>query len=525
MELVQQPYSFMALVGVPALILFFFMIFVARQYRRCPSNKILVVYGRVSGQRASKCIHGGGVFVVPLFQDYTYMSLEPITIDIELQNALSKKNIRVHVPSTFTIGISTHPDIMNNASERLLSLSEDAIRTQARDIILGQLRLVIATLSIEEINQDREKFLDLVNKNVNHELNKIGLEVINVNIRDITDESGYIDAIGKRAAAEAINQAKVEVAQQVKNGAIGEATAMQEQQVSVATQHANAAAGQKKAERDQRVAVSKYEAEGLSAEAAAHREQQIAIAEQEAKAAQGRKQAEAEQRIRVSVLEAEAVKGENEQKANIAAYNAQLSQKQAEARRAGEVAMAEAARDVLRAQKEQQVAHLEMSELAQKEVDRKKIEIEAEAHAEQIRRHARGEADAILAKYNAEAEGTRRVLEAKADGYKKLLDVCGDEKQLATTLLMVEKLPDLVAEQVRAIQNLKIDKITVWDSGGGGNGHGEGSTAGFLKSLIGSLPAMHDLARQAGIELPTVLGSVRPGKSESITVQAPPKGQ
>src|SRR5262249_40180616 len=158
----------------------------------------------------AKCMHGGGVFVWPLIQDYTYLSLEPFVIDIPLEGALSLNNIRVNVPSTFTVGISTDPVLMNSAAERLANMRVDTIREQAQDIILGQLRLVIATLTIEEINKDREKFMKLVNENVAKEINKLGLDLINVNIRDITDESGYIAAIGKRAAAEAINRAKVE---------------------------------------------------------------------------------------------------------------------------------------------------------------------------------------------------------------------------------------------------------------------------------------------------------------------------
>ena len=112
------------------------------------------------------------------------------------------------------------------------------------------MRLVIATLSIEEINQDREKFLDLANKNVNFEFNKIGLDMINVNIRDITDESGYIEALGQRAASEAVNKAKVEVADADRQGAIGSATAKREMDVEVAEQEAQSATGKKQAERN-----------------------------------------------------------------------------------------------------------------------------------------------------------------------------------------------------------------------------------------------------------------------------------
>lgn len=494
-------------IGIPLALVTFLSLFFLQRYRRCPSNRILVIYGKVGGARTAKCIHGGGVMVWPVVQDYQYMSLEPMTIEIDLSSALSKKNIRVNVPSTFTIGISTNPEIMQNAAERLLGLPDNEIAAQARDIILGQMRLVIATLAIEEINQDREKFLDLVNKYCEAELNKIGLQVINVNIRDIIDESGYIEAIGKKAAAEAINQAKIEVAEATKMGSIGESTAQREMNVRVAEQQAQGEAGKKQADRDRRIAVAKFEAEGVSGEANAHREQEIVVASQAARAAEGKKQAESEQRIKLATLEAQAVKGENESKAAILDYEATLAQRQAEAKRRGDVALANSARDVLIAEKEEELARLEKEVIAKQLIEKKQIEIEAEAAAERTRRLAKGEADGILAKYMAEAEGVQAVLSAKAKGYEMLMRTCGDQKHLVPTLLMVEKMPELVAEQVKAIQNLKIDKITVWDSGANGNGD-KSSTAAFLRSLIAGLPPMHDLARQAGIELPEVLGTV-----------------
>ena len=471
----------LGLIATIVLLLLFVFTLLVTQYRRCPSNRVLVVYGKVAGERAARCLHGGGTFIVPLLQSYAYLNLEPMTIDIELQSALSKKNIRVNVPSTFTIGISTNPDIMNNAAERLLGLNEKEIATQARDIILGQTRLVIATLSIEEINQDREKFLDLVNKNVSTEVNKIGLELINVNIRDITDESGYIEALGQKAASEAINKAKVEVAEADKAGSIGHAIANRAMTVQVANQKAQSVTGEKTAERDQRVAVATLEAEGVA--------------------------------------------GENESRALIADSEATLAERRATAKRRGDVALAEAARDVLVAEKEQELARLEKEQIAKEMIERKRVEIDADAEAEKLRRIARGEADAMLARYLAEAEGIQKVLEAKASGYENLLRVCGDRKDLAPSLLIIEKLPELVAEQVKAIQNLKIDKITVWDSGNGQAGDASGATAGFLKGLIASLPPIHELARQAGIDLPEVLGKVArdetPGTPPKVSTPSP----
>jgi len=493
-------------------VLLFLTIFIVRQYKRCPSNRVLVIYGKVGGNRASKCLHGGGTFVIPLIQDYAFLSLEPMVIEIPLEGALSLNNIRVNVPSTFTVGVATDPVLMNNAAERLLTLNQQAIREQAQDIILGQLRLVIATLSIEEINKDREKFMNLINENVAQEVNKIGLELINVNIRDITDESGYIVAIGKRAAAEAINRAKVEVAEQDRDGASGEAAANRERTVKVASEAAAAAEGEKEAEQRQRIAVAALEAQAVTGEVESKRNLEIATAERVAETVAATKRAEQRQRIEVAEAEARSVEGENASQAEIANANAKLAEIRAEAARRSDVATAQAREAILIAEREQEIARLGKEQLAPQEIEKRRVEIAAEAEAERNRREARGEADAILARYNAEAEGVRKVLEAKADGYRQLVEACSENPQVAPTLLLIEQLPQLVAEQVKAVSNLKIDKITVWDSGRHvetKDGSARGATADFLSGLIGSLPQVHELAEQAGVELPGMLGRVK----------------
>ena len=160
---------------------------IINRYRRCPSDKILVIYG-TTGNKSAKCVHGGGQFVWPIIQDYAYLSLTPISIDANLTNALSRQNIRVDVPCRFTVGVSTEPECMVAAAERLLGLTAGQIQELARDILFGQLRLVIATMSIEELNADRDKFLEAISSNVEVELKKIGLRLINVNVTDINDE-------------------------------------------------------------------------------------------------------------------------------------------------------------------------------------------------------------------------------------------------------------------------------------------------------------------------------------------------
>ena len=501
--------------GIFVLVLILALIFLANQYKRCPSNRIIVVYGKTGGNSTAKCVHGGGTFIIPLIQDYGVLSLEPMATDIDLKGALSKGNIRVAVPSTFTFGISTKDSIMINAAERLLGLSKNDIIVQASDIILGQLRLAIATLTIEEINQDREKFLEQINTNVNTELNKIGLEIINVNIKDITDESGYIDAIGKKAAAEAINKAKVEVAQQEKLGAVGEAEANKEKEVQVAEQTAQTLIGKTNAEKEQRVQTANINSSAVIGEAEANKVKEVQVAEQIAETEIGKTSALKEQRIQTANLEAQAVEGENVAKAQIADYNATLAVKQADALKLGEVAKANAERDVLMAQKEREEARLKKEELAKQEVEKLKIQVEADAEAERQRRIALGEADAIKAKYFAEAEGVRAVLEAKAKGYEELVKISNNKPEIATSFLMIEKIEDIVGKQVEAIKNIKFDKITVWDGGAGSQGGS--TTANFMRDLIKALPAMHDLAGQAGVELPQILGKV--ASQDEIVIQ------
>jgi flotillin len=429
------------------LFIFATIIFLAKLYRRCPSNKVLVVYGRVGGSKTVQCYHGGGTFVWPLIQGHAFLDLTPRTIHIPLKGALSHQNIRVNVPSTFTVAVGLTPDIMNNAAVRLLDLDHKGIESMATEIIIGQLRLTVASLRIEEINQDRERFLESIKKNIEPELHKIGLTLLNVNITDITDESEYIESIGKKASSTAVNQAKVDVAEQEKQGDIGKALA----------------------EKDRRVSVASFNAE--------------------------------------------AVKGENDSKAQIALTNAILAEREAEASQRSQVAKQQAEAQIQKARALAQTQLLEAEQIVPQEIMKRKIQIEAEAEAQRQVLIAKGEAESILAIKQAEAEGIQKLLDAKAKGYKQLVQACGDDAKSASTMLLIEKLEEIVKMQVEAIKNIKIDKITVWDSGNGGDSTKGSSTSNFVSQLVKSLPALHDVASMAGLEMPQYLGHI---KKESL---------
>ncbi len=441
--------AFIAIVTV-LLILFFIS-----RYKRCPSNKILVVYGKTGGESSAKCYAGGAAFVWPVIQDYQYLDLTPLSIDVNLQDALSKQNIRVSVPAQFTVGISNKPVMMLAAAERLLNLDRASINSLAHDIIMGQMRLVIANMDIEELNTDRDKFVDSVYTNVGDELNKIGLELINVNVTDIQDESGYIKALGQEAAAKAINDAKVKVANEVKTGSIGEALAGQEQRIKVADANSKAEIGEAKA--DAAATEGKNTASIAIANSNAQRDIEIAEAERKSTAAQ-------------KVASAKALEE---------AYTAEK--------------MAEVARA------EMEMARMKAGEIVQAEIAKQKAVIAAQAEAEKNRELAKGEADAILEKLTAQAKGTEELLLKQAEGFKELVKAANGDPNSAIGYLMIDKLAELTEIQTSAIKDLDIDKVVVYD-----NGSGKGVT-NFVQGLYGMFPQLNDYLKQNGLQLPEAL--------------------
>ncbi|WP_299521859.1 flotillin family protein [uncultured Lutibacter sp.] len=450
------------LIGAVAFIFVVFFFSMIRRYKRCPSDRILVVYGKTGGGLSAKCIHGGASFIWPIIQDYEFLDLTPMSIEVNLTNALSKQNIRVNVPSRFTIGISTEPSVMQNAAERLLGLQLDAVQDLAQEIIFGQLRLVVASMDIEEINSDRDQFLSHITHSVEAELKKVGLKLINVNITDIHDESGYIEALGKEAAAKAINEAKVSVAQKVRDGSIGEANAMQDQRIQVAAANAKAVHGENTA----KVQVANSNADRRSREAEAEK---IANASEKVQAAKALEEAYAAEQI---AEDARAKRKEAEQGADI---------------------------------------------IVPAQIDKRKIEIDAEAQAEQIRRIAKGEADAIFMKKEAEAKGMYEILTKQALGLEQIVKAAGDNAKDAVLLLVADKLPELVKTQAEAIKNIKIDKITVWENGGGKDG--KTSTSNFISGMYKAVPPLQEMFNMAGMQLPNYLKgeAVEDSKKEDVS--------
>lgn len=514
-----------AVIAAAVIVVFIFLpiAIVKSLYKRCSSNEILVKWGMFTPKGSTATtIHGGGTYVVPAVQHYAYLSLDPILIEIPLRGALSIENIRVNVPSVFTVAIGKEPEVMQQAAIRLLNKDAGKIRQMAEEIIFGQLRQVIASMGIEDINRDRDAFLTHIQNSVEPELQKIGLVLINVNITDITDESGYIDAIGQKAASEAIQQARGDVADEQKKGEIRVANAEREREVEVANATKLKEIGTREALREQAVRVAELDKEQTVGERTAEFQREVQV-----------KQADQEKRIAVAEANARAVDGENISEGEIAQSQATLLVQKAEAYEKGESRKKEAEAAVIeiqnRAMAKAALAEAERVEAEKRaeleapaKAEKARIVVEAEAEAEKRKLEAEGEASAIYAKLEAEARGQYEILAKKGEGLKAIVGACGGAKE-AFQLMMLEHLDNLADASAKAISNIKFDKVVVWENGGGKNGRS--NTADFLHGMAGTLPPMLQVMKDiGGVEIPDALaklsGEDASGRDEPVVTAA-----
>lgn len=467
------------------LVLVVFLTLISR-YRMCPPDRVLVVYGRVGSGQSARCYHGGSTFVLPVLQSYSYLDLTPINIELELKGALSSQNIRIDAPASFTIGISTDPEVMQNAATRLLGRSLDEIQQLAGEIIMGQMRVVFASMTIEEINSDREKLISSITKGVEVELHKVGLKMINGNIRDIKDQSGYIDALGREAAAKAINDAQIKVAQENQRGAIGRAEAEREQAIRVANAQAEAKRGQNTAQ----VMIAKSDADLALENAEAKRRTEAAQKVAEARAKQESYHAQQEAELARASMEKAHQQAEQIVKAEIDKERMRID--------------AEAKATQTRIIQEGQAA----AYLIQKQAEADALKRVAEGEAAGIKAKLGAEASGIQAKLTAEAEGTRALLDAKSQGFEKLLKVASDTSG-ATQLLIAENIVRIAEIQAGAIKGLQFEKVVVM----GGGANGQGGAGQFVQDLYKGVLPLNELAKSVGLNLPTFLGTQTPPAS------------
>ena len=479
------------------------------RYRKCKSDEVLVVYGKTGrDKKSAKLYHGGAAFVWPIIQGYEFLSMKPMQIDCKLTGALSAQNIRVDVPTTITVAISTDPEVMQNAAERMLGLTMDDKQNLITDVVYGQMRLVIADMTIEELNSDRDKFLSKVKDNIDTELRKFGLYLINIS--DIRDAANYIVNLGKEAESKAQNEAQANIEEQEKLGAIKIANQIKERETKVAETRKDQDIAIAETKKLQEISVANADKDRISQVAIANAEKESQVAKAEAEKNIRIEQANTEKESRIAELnsdmeikQAEAAKkaaiGRNDAQKEVALSNADLAVTQANAdKQAGEAAArSEAAVQTAReiAQKEVEEAKarkvessLKAEKIVPAEISRQEAILQANAIAEKITREAEARAKATLAqaeaeakaiqlKLEAEAEGKKRSLLAEAEGFEAMVRAAESNPAIAIQYKMVDQWKEIAGEQVKAFEHINLGNITVFDGGNGG-------TSNFLNTLV-----------------------------------------
>ena len=498
-----QEMLIMAAILVAVILLTF--IGILSRYRKCKSDEVLVVYGKTGGEKKSaKLYHGGAAFVWPIIQGYEFLSMKPLQIDCKLTGALSAQNIRVDVPTTITVAISTDPEVMQNAAERMLGLTMDDKQNLITDVVYGQMRLVIADMTIEELNSDRDKFLSKVKDNIDTELRKFGLYLMNINISDIRDAANYIVNLGKEAESKALNEAQANIEEQEKLGAIKIANQIKERETKVAETRKDQDIAIAETKKQQEISVANADKERISQVAFANADKESQVAKAEAEKNIRIEQANTEKESRVAELnsdmeikQAEAAKkaaiGRNDAQKEVALSNAELAVTQANAdKQAGEAAV-QTAREIAQKEVEEAKAKkvessLKAEKIVPAEIARQEAILQANAIAEKITREAEARAKATLAqaeaeakaiqlKLEAEAEGKKKSLLAEAEGFEAMVRAAESNPAIAIQYKMVDQWKEIAGEQVKAFEHINLGNITVFDGGNGG-------TSNFLNTLV-----------------------------------------
>ena len=559
------------LIGVIAFVLILSTVVVISRYVKCKPNEILIKYGKLGSGKAdavksAKIVHGKGTFVIPIIQGYATMSLEPIQMNLDFKGALSAENIRVDVPTNLTVAIDTEDAMMQTAAERLLGMDQRAIQNLVSEVIYGQMRIVIAKLTISEMNTDRDKFQQMISENVTNELKKYGLKLMNINIVNIQDAANIIVNMGKEAAAKTENEALFRIAEQEKVGKSRIAKENKEKEIAVAEADAEEKSKVAEANKTRDLNIASAERERITGieKAKAEKETNVAkaIAEKDAKVAE----ANADRDIRQANADKNAKVATNLALQEVAQSNAELEVKQADAKRlAGEAQVdAETKVAIKRQEQEREVEKAKAAKVEQQlqaekvipaEMAKKETVIKAEAEAEKLKKEAdgysaatlakakadaeatrlRGEAEAKAnqAKLLAEAEGKKQSLLAEAEAYKQMLEASEQHPDLAIQFKIVEKInyTDIAKAQSAAFEKMNLGNINIYDSGDGK------SAANFMKNMVNtvaptlgavsSIPipgqASNWLQNAAGLLTGAALGAGMGGAIAGPEVQAHPE--
>lgn len=189
------------LIGGATLLVALYIFFLASRYKRCPADKILVVFGKTVDGSRPQIYPGGSVFVWPVLQDFAYLDRTPLKVATKVRDAPDKDRNLVSMAGEFIVAIGDTEVLMKTAANRLLNQRPDQISDLCEKIIKGQLRLVVSGLASVEIN-DRERLIKSIYVSVNEQLNTIGLQLLNADLNEVQVDPGNTASHPRRASTE-----------------------------------------------------------------------------------------------------------------------------------------------------------------------------------------------------------------------------------------------------------------------------------------------------------------------------------
>lgn len=279
--------------------LFAILILVWKNIEICAPNEVLIFSGphrKVNGRDIGyRLVQGGRGFRWPLIEVVNRMDLTNMAIDIRVQSAYSKGGIPLNVDAVANVKIASVEPTIGNAIERLLGKTRQDIMTVARETLEGNLRGVLATLTPEEVNQDREKFAESLLQEADQDLTKLGLELDTLKIQNVSDDRGYLDSLGRKQSAAVIMRSRVAEAENKARAAERNATNLENQEIA----KINAEVDKARAEAERRIIDAQTRKEAMIAEArgevvALVAKAQAEVAVQQARMEQVRLQLEAD---------------------------------------------------------------------------------------------------------------------------------------------------------------------------------------------------------------------------------------
>lgn len=478
------------------------MVLFARNYVKVPPSSVAVFYGRKhrivdeAGNTSTvgfRVVRGGAALRVPVLEKVAYLSLNILSIPLVIDRAYTREGVPVTVDAVANVKIASDDVSLRAAAERFLGMDPREIRGVIFQTLEGHLRAILGNLTVEEINTDRQAFAEKMVGEAAVDLRRMGVGIDILTIKQISDEQGYLEALGKKRTAEVKRDAVIGEAAAQRDAMIQSALADQEGktkrlEADIAIAQVLRDKETKQAEFSAAVRAKQAETEQAGPLATATAKQHVI--EMEVRVDRIRKQQE------VLVQEQEAERREKELLATVV--------KPAEAERRAVVIRAEGEREAA---------------IIRAEAVKRQLEWEGAGEASRIQSIGRAEADKLLALGEAEAAVAKQKLLAEAEGLQKKAEAWKQFNDAAMMNMVVDKLPELA--QAFATQVAGIDKINIIDMGGGGS---SGGVNKVMSTVGGGMTAMFAMLKdQFGIDVPQLV-QPKPEAPPAImtTADAPP---